>query len=74
LNLLCKYKSDFEEVLKKEPFDEFRNHFWSNDMVNMKSFDEFKKYVEKMNKSIQKDFPSAEVLTAPEIIRKLNRV
>jgi hypothetical protein len=40
----------------------------------MKSFDEFKKYVEKMNKSIQKDFPTAEMLTASEIIRKLNRV
>jgi len=73
LNLLCKYKTDFEEVLKKEPFDEFRNHFWSNDIVNMKSFDEFKKYVEKMNKSIQKDFPSSEMLTASEIIRKIKR-
>jgi GTPase SAR1 family protein len=72
LNLLCKYKSEFEEVLKKEPFDEFRNHFWSNDIVNMKSFDEFKKYVDKMNKSIQKDFPTAEVLTASEIIKKIN--
>ena len=74
LNLLCKYKSEFEEVLKKEPFDEFRNHFWSNDMVNMKSFDDFKKHVEKMNKSIQKDFPTAEMLTASEIIKKLTTV
>jgi len=74
LNLLCKYKSDFEEVLKKEPFDEFRNHFWSNDMVNMKTFDEFKKHVEKMNKSIQKDFPTAEMLTASEIMKKLTTV
>jgi hypothetical protein len=37
----------------------------------MKSFDEFKKYVEKINNSIQKDFPTAEMLTASEIIRKL---
>jgi hypothetical protein len=74
LNLLCKYKTEFEEVLKKEPFDEFRNHFWSNDMVNMKSFDEFKKYVEKMNKSIQKDFPTAEMLTASEIMKKLTTI
>ena len=43
-------------------------------MVNMKSFDEFKKYVEKMNKSIQKDFPTAEILTASEIMKKMNRV
>jgi len=71
LNLLCKYKNDFEEVLKKKPFDEFRLHFWSNDIVNMKSFDEFKKYVEKMNTSIQKDFPTAEILTASEIIKKI---
>ena len=71
LNLLCKYKNDFEEVLKKEPFDEFRLHFWSNDIVNMKSFDEFKKYVEKMNTSIKKDFPTAEILTASEIIKKI---
>ena len=73
LNLLCKYKNDFEEVLKKEPFEEFRNHFWSNDIVNMKSFDEFKKYVDKMNKNIQKDFPTSEMLTASEIIKKINK-
>jgi hypothetical protein len=68
LNLLCKYKSEFEEVLIKEPFDQFRNHFWSNDIVNMKSFDEFKKHIDKMNKSIQTDFPNSELLTASEII------
>jgi hypothetical protein len=39
----------------------------------MKSFDEFKKYVDKMNMSIQKDFPSSEMLTASEIIRKIKR-
>ncbi len=71
LNLLCKYKNEFEEVLKKKPFDEFRLHFWSNDIVNMKSLDEFKKYVEKMNNSIKKDFPTAEILTASEIIKKI---
>jgi flagellar biosynthesis/type III secretory pathway protein FliH len=37
----------------------------------MKSFDEFKKYVEKMNNSIKKDFPTAEILTASEIIKKI---
>jgi len=74
LNLLCKYKKDFEEVLTKAPFEEFRNHFWSNDIVNMKSLDEFKKYVDKMNKSIQKDFPNSEMLTASEIIKKINNV
>jgi len=73
LNLLCKYKNNFETVLKKEPFEDFRNHFWSNDIVNMKSFDEFKKYVDKMNKSIQKDFSSSEMLTASEIIKKINK-
>ena len=74
LNLLCKYKTEFEEVLKKEPFDEFRNHFWSNDIVNMKSFDEFKKYLDKMNNSIKKDFSTAEFLTASEIIKKIGEV
>jgi flagellar biosynthesis/type III secretory pathway protein FliH len=37
----------------------------------MKSLDEFKKYVEKMNNSIKKDFPTAEILTASEIIKKI---
>ena len=74
LNLLCKYKTDFEEVLKKEPFDEFRNHFWSNDIVNMKTFDEFKQYVDKMNKSIQADFSEAEQLTANDINIKLKKM
>jgi hypothetical protein len=73
LNLLCKYKNDFEEVLTKAPLDEFRNHFWSNDIVNMKSLDEFKKYVDKMNSSIKKDFHNAEILTASEIIKKINK-
>jgi hypothetical protein len=40
----------------------------------MKSFDEFKKYVEKMNKSIQKDFPTAEILSASEILKKINNL
>jgi GTPase SAR1 family protein len=72
LNLLCDNKKEFERVLSKEPFSEFRNHFWSNDIVNMKSFDDFKAYVEKMNKSIQNDFPEAHMLTAEKIIRKLS--
>jgi len=72
LNLLCKYKKDFEEVLAKEPFDEFRNHFWSNDIVNMKTFDEFKQYIDKMNKSLKEDFPDAEMLTSDKIINKLS--
>jgi cobalamin biosynthesis Co2+ chelatase CbiK len=38
----------------------------------MKSFDEFKKHIDKMNKSIQKDFPTSELLTASEIIKRLN--
>jgi hypothetical protein len=71
LNLLCKYKTEFEEVLIKEPFDEFRNHFWSNDIVNMKTFDEFKKHVDKMNNAIKKDFPTAETLTGSEILKKI---
>lgn len=74
LNLLCKYKSDFLEVLAKKPFEEFRDHFWSNDIVNMKTFDEFKKYVDKMNKNIQADFPKSELLTANEILRHLKTI
>jgi hypothetical protein len=37
----------------------------------MKSFDEFKKYVDKMNNSIKKDFPTAETLTGSEILKKI---
>jgi hypothetical protein len=71
LNLLCKYKSEYEEVLRKVPFEEFRNHFWSNDIVNMKTLDDFKAYVEKINKSIKKDFPKAEIATADEIAKSI---
>lgn len=74
LNLLCKYKSEFEEVLAKKPFDTFKKHFWSNDIVNMKSFDEFRKAVEKMNKSLQEDFPNAELLTANELAKKIKKL
>ena len=71
LNLLCQHKKEFERVLSKEPFDEFRNHFWSNDIVNMKSFDDFKSHIEKTNKSLKEDFPKAELLTADKIVKKL---
>jgi hypothetical protein len=74
LNLLCKYKSDFEDVFKNKPFDEFVNYFPYNDVVNMKSFDEFKKYLERMNKHLHKDFPNAEMLTATEIIKKIDKI
>jgi hypothetical protein len=40
----------------------------------MKSFDEFKKYLDKMNNSIQKDFLTSEMLTASEIIRKIKKI
>jgi adenylate kinase family enzyme len=71
LNLLCTYKSEFEDVLRNTAFEEFRNHFWSNSIVNMKTLDEFKKYVNKMNKHIQEDFPKAKMLTANEILREV---
>lgn len=74
LNLLCENKKEFERVLSKEPFDEFRNHFWSNDIVNMKSFADFKLFIEKMNNSLQKDFPKAELLTAEKIVSKITRL
>jgi hypothetical protein len=71
LNLLCTYKGEFEDVLRNKPFEEFRDHFWSNDIVNMKTLDEFKKYVSKMNKYIQDDFPKAKMLTANEILHEV---
>jgi len=71
LNLLCTHKKNYESVLMKKPFEEFRNHFWSNDMVNMKSFDDFKTYVDKATKMIHADFPKSEILTADNIIKKL---
>jgi GTPase SAR1 family protein len=71
LNLLCKYRSEFEDVLRKKPFEEFRDHFWSNDIVNMKSLDEFKQFIEKIHKGIRADFSKAEFLTASEIIKNI---
>jgi adenylate kinase family enzyme len=71
LNLLCTYKAEFEDVLRKKPFEEFREHFWSNSIVNMKTLDEFKTSVNKMNKYIQEDFPRAKMLTANEILREV---
>jgi len=73
LNILCDSKKAFERVLMKEPFSEFRNYFWSNDIVNMKSFEDFKLYIEKINKNIQADFPRAQKLTADKILVLLNK-
>jgi hypothetical protein len=71
LNLLCKYKDDFEDVLRHKPFEEFRDNFWANDIVNMKPFDEFKKHVDRMTAKIHTDFPNSMVLTANEILAKI---
>lgn len=67
LKLLCEGQKEYETILLKKPFDEFRNYFWSNDMVNMKTLDEFKTRVEKTNKAIQTDFPGAKSMTSSEI-------
>ena len=72
LKLLCEGQKEYEEVLMKKPFDEFRNYFWSNDIVNMKTLDEFKKYVKKMNKLIKDDFPMAKQCTASEMPAHIN--
>lgn len=74
LNLLCTHKSDFEDVLRNKPFDEFRDHFWSNDIVNMKTFDEFKKHVDRVNQKIQSDFPDSDMLTATAILTVIKRL
>jgi hypothetical protein len=71
LNLLCENKKDFEKVLAKEPFKDFRNHFWSSSIVNMKPLDEFKEDTQKMTKHLQEDFKGASALTADAILKKL---
>lgn len=74
LNLLCKYKNEFVDVLTKEPVIDFKNHFWSNSIVDMKSLDEFKKYVNKTNSNLQKNFPDAKMLTYDTIVNKLKKL
>jgi len=71
LNLLCDNKKEYERVLSKEPVNEIKKHFGFNDIVNMKSFDDFKLDVEKTNKDIQKEFPKAETFTADKLLIKL---
>lgn len=59
LHLLCRDKSDIEDVFKNKPFSDFRNYVWSNSVVNLKSLDDFIKDVKKMYKAIKKDFPKS---------------
>lgn len=74
LELLCKYKKDFIEVLEGAPLKEFRNHFWSNDVVNMKSLEDFKKHQEHITKAIQKDFSGAKQMEAKEVVKFIQKV
>jgi hypothetical protein len=67
LDLLCKYKKDFKDVLENKPFEEFRNYFWSNDVVGMKTLEEFTALLKKRYAALRKDFPGAHGLTAAEI-------
>ena len=61
-------------MLLTEPVDNIQFHFWSNDIVKMKSFSDFKLYIEKENKIIQKDFPEADKLTADKILNNISRI
>jgi hypothetical protein len=72
LGLLCKYKSEYEDILKTKPLDEFRNYFWSNDVVSMKSLEDFVQHVKKINTAIHKDFPDAKEVTAKELPKVIN--
>ena len=74
LKLLCEGQKEYEDILMKKPFDEFRNYFWSNDIVNMKTLDEFKKFVKKMNGAIKEDFPSAKQCTASELPTHIHKL
>jgi energy-coupling factor transporter ATP-binding protein EcfA2 len=75
LRLLCENQKMYEETFMKEPLDTMKRfYFWSNSVVGMTSLEEFKTSVEKMNASIQKDFPDAVALEfkkIPAFIRKL---
>ena len=74
LKLLCEGQAEYVDILKNKPFSEFRNYFWSNDVVGMKTLKEFKAYVHKMNAAIKTDFPQAKVMLSCKIadfIRKI---
>jgi predicted ATPase len=74
LNYLCRDRKELEKMLLTEPLDNIQFHFWSNDIVKMKSFSDFKLYIEKENKIIQKDFPEADKLTADKILNNISRI
>lgn len=73
LKLLCEGQAEYIDILKNKPFSEFRNYFWSNDVVGMKTLDEFKAYVHKMNAAIKADFPQAKVMTSGKIAEFLRK-
>jgi energy-coupling factor transporter ATP-binding protein EcfA2 len=77
LRLLCENQKMYEETFMKEPLDTMKRfYFWSNSVVGMTTLEEFKSSVEKMNTSIQKNFPDAVALEfkrIPAFIRKLVR-
>jgi len=74
LGLLCKYKSEYEDILTTKPINEFRNYFWSNDVVSMKSLDEFIQHIEKINKAIRKDFPGVIEVNPKHLAKELKKV
>jgi len=71
---LCKYKSEYEDILTTKPINEFRNYFWSNDVVSMKSLDEFIQHIEKINKAIRKDFPGVIEVNPKHLAKELKKV
>lgn len=68
LKSLCENQKEYEELFMKSPVEDIQINFKYNEVVNMRSIDDFKVWVHKMNKSFKDEYPKAKTMTFDEIV------
>jgi len=73
LKILCDNQNEYNELFMKSPLDEIKLNFKYNEIVNMRSIDEFKAWVLKINNGFKELYPQAKMLQFNEIAPYVKR-
>jgi hypothetical protein len=71
---LCEHHSEYENIIMKTNIDELPSYFIYNEIVKMRSLQEFIDWVQLVNKVVLDDFPNAKMYTFSEVIEYINKL
>lgn len=71
---LCLHYNEYENIIMKTNINELSSYFTYNEIVKMRSLQEFIDWVQLVNKLIIDDFPNAKNYTFSEVIEYINNV